>query len=85
MEALASGCPLVGYGSAFPKDLVAQCGGGKFATVGHWKELADIIQNLNKNRDRVRELVQLASTSGRLYERDATAQRQVDLIKEYLK
>jgi glycosyltransferase involved in cell wall biosynthesis len=84
VEALASGCPLIGYGSAYPKEIVAQCGGGEFAMVGNWKELADRVKGLNKNREKLRKLIQDASTSGRLYERDATMQRRIDLIREYL-
>jgi glycosyltransferase involved in cell wall biosynthesis len=85
VEALASGCPLIGYGSAYPKEIVAQCGGGKFATMDNWKELANIVKALDKDRKRLRELIRLASASGRLYERDATMQRRIDLIKKYLK
>ena len=33
VEALASGCPLIGYGSAYPKEIVAQRGGGDLQ---HW-------------------------------------------------
>ena len=82
VEALVSGCPLVGYGSAFPKDLVAQRGGGQFAAVGDWRELVNIVKKLDKNREKLGELIQSASATGRLYERDATMQHRIDLIKE---
>jgi glycosyltransferase involved in cell wall biosynthesis len=85
VEALASGCPLIGYGSAYPKELVEQCGGGQFAPVGDWKALANIVTEINKDREKLRELIRMASASGRLYERDATMQRRIDLIKEYLR
>jgi glycosyltransferase involved in cell wall biosynthesis len=81
VEALASGCPLVGYGSAYPKEIVAQCGGGEFAEVGDWMELARIVTTLDRDRERLRELIRQSSSSGRLYERDATMQRRIDLIK----
>jgi hypothetical protein len=42
------------------------------------------VKGLNKNREKLRKLIQDASTSGRLYERDATMQRRIDLIREYL-
>jgi glycosyltransferase involved in cell wall biosynthesis len=83
-EALASGCPLIGYGSAYSKELVAQYGGGKFASVGDWKELANIVKDLDQNREKLRELVQSAAISGRLYERGVTLKNRIDLIKEYL-
>jgi glycosyltransferase involved in cell wall biosynthesis len=82
-EALASGCPLVGYGSAYPKELIAH-GGGQFAALGNWKELAGIVTALNRNRQSLRALIEMASTSGRLYERDATMQKRIDLINKYL-
>jgi glycosyltransferase involved in cell wall biosynthesis len=84
IEALASGCPLIGYGSAYPKELVAQCGGGQFAAVGDWKDLVNIVREIDQNREKLRELIQSASASGRLYERDATMQHRINLIKEYL-
>jgi colanic acid/amylovoran biosynthesis glycosyltransferase len=84
VEALASGCPLIGYGSAYPKELVAQCGGGQFAAVGDWKDLVNIVRELDQNREELRELIQSASASGRLYERDATMQHRINLTKEFL-
>jgi glycosyltransferase involved in cell wall biosynthesis len=85
VEALASGCPLVGYGSAYPQDLVARCGGGRFATLGNWKELANIVQDLETNREKLRDLIRRASVSGRLYDRDATMQNRIDLINKHMK
>jgi glycosyltransferase involved in cell wall biosynthesis len=82
IEALASGCPLIGYGSSYPRDLVAQCGGGEFTEIGNWQALARIVADLDKNRDRLCELISQARVSGRLFERDATMQRRIDLIKQ---
>jgi glycosyltransferase involved in cell wall biosynthesis len=84
VEALASGCPLIGYESGYPQELVSQYGGGKFAALDRWESLADIIRALDKDRNNLRELVRLASASGRLYERDATMQRRIDLIKDQM-
>jgi glycosyltransferase involved in cell wall biosynthesis len=83
VEALACGCPLVGYGSAYPKELVGQCGGGRFASLGNWSELAEIVRDLDKDRAKLCELTKAASESGRLYERDTTMQRRIDLINQY--
>jgi glycosyltransferase involved in cell wall biosynthesis len=83
-EALACGCPLIGYGSAYPKDLVAQCGGGEFATLGDWKSLADIVQDLDHNRLRLSKLIRSASEWGRSYDRSEQLQRRLILIKENL-
>ena len=43
VEALATGCALVGYGTAYSRDLAATFGGGEFADVGNWKALAETI------------------------------------------
>ena len=48
VEALASGCPLVGYGSAYPREIIAQYGGGIFVTPGDWEGVVKIIQNLDQ-------------------------------------
>ncbi|WP_426609732.1 glycosyltransferase [Bradyrhizobium sp. McL0616] len=82
IEALASGCPLIGYGSSYPRDLVAQCGGGEFTEVGDWQALARVVADLDKDRDMLRELVRQARVSGRLFERDATMQCRIDLMKQ---
>jgi glycosyltransferase involved in cell wall biosynthesis len=81
-EALACGCPLIGYASAYPKDLVAECGGGEFSELGDWNGLASIVQNLDKNRVRLRELIQSASAWGQSYDRHAQLERRSALIKE---
>ena len=83
-EALAAGCSLVGYGSAFPRDLVANHGGGEFARSGDWKMLASIVVSLNRDRPRLRQLVELAAASGRKLDRDTAMQERIDLIKRYL-
>ena len=86
VEALASGCPLIGYGSAYPRELTAERGGGQFARLdATGKELADLVTALDKDRGTLRELIQAASASGELYERDRMMQQRIDLIKKYLK
>lgn len=80
-EALASGCPIVGYASAYPKELVEQYGGGSFVEVGDWKGLAKQVQGLAKDPKALRELIRQASLSGQLWDRDSMMQRRIDLIK----
>lgn len=83
-EALASGCALVGYGSAFPRDLVARYGGGEFAGLGDWKGLASIIVALDRDRAKLGALAEAAASSGKVLERNAAVQERIDLIKSYL-
>jgi glycosyltransferase involved in cell wall biosynthesis len=83
-EALAAGCSLVGYGSKFPRDLVANYGGGEFARSGDWKMLASIVVSLNRDRPRLKQLMESASASGRKLDRETAMQERIDLIKRYL-
>jgi glycosyltransferase involved in cell wall biosynthesis len=81
VESLASGCPLVGYGSSYPRDIVSHLGGGSFVEIGDREGLTELVAGLAANRGRLKDLVRQASASGRLYERDATMRRRIDLIK----
>jgi glycosyltransferase involved in cell wall biosynthesis len=83
-EALASGCPIVGYDSAYPRELVEQDGGGSFVAVGDWKNLAEVVRGLARNREVLRELIRNASVSGRSLDRDTSMQRRIDLIKDHM-
>ena len=82
-EALACGCPLIGYGGAYPADLVSTSGGGRFADLGDWRKLADIIEELNASRESLRSLIIQASQSGQRHDRDAELQRRAELIKRF--
>jgi colanic acid/amylovoran biosynthesis glycosyltransferase len=83
-EALAAGCLLAGYGSAFPRDLVASHGGGEFAPSGDWKLLASIIVSLNGDRARLARLIESAAASGKRLDRDTAMKERIELIKSYL-
>ena len=84
-EALAAGCSLVGYGSAFPRDLVADHGGGRFVDTGDWRSLASAIASLDKDRAQLCRLIEAAAASGRTFERDAAMRVRIELIRTYLK
>jgi len=84
-EALASGCTLVGYGTEYPRELVAACGGGEFADMDNWKRLAEIVVALHKDRQRLAHITAAAATSGRLLDRDIAMQKRIDLIKTHLR
>jgi glycosyltransferase involved in cell wall biosynthesis len=83
-EALACGCPLIGYASAYAVELVAQWGGGLFANQNDWGGLAKLIQQLDGDRGLLRKLITQACTTGRSYDREATLQDRMDLIKTHL-
>lgn len=82
-EALACGCPLIGYRGAYPADLVSTSGGGQFADLGDWRKLAEIIEELNASREGLKSLIVQASKSGQRHDRDTELQRRVELIKQF--
>lgn len=83
-ESLAAGCALVGYGTEYPRALVADRGGGEFAEMDDWEALVNLIVTLDGNRQKLRELTESAAASGRLLDRDVAMQKRIDLIKTYL-
>jgi glycosyltransferase involved in cell wall biosynthesis len=83
-EALACGCPLVGYASAYAADLVAQHGGGVFTGQGDTGGLVSLIKNLDKKRRLLCELIIQASITGQLYDRHARLHDRMNLIKTHL-
>jgi colanic acid/amylovoran biosynthesis glycosyltransferase len=83
-EALAAGCALVGYGTEYPRELVATCGGGEFANMDDWQRLVEIIVSLDGDRQQLRHLTEAAAASGRLLDRDIAMQKRIDLIKMHL-
>jgi glycosyltransferase involved in cell wall biosynthesis len=80
-EALAAGCSLVGYGTAYPRDLVRAHGGGEFTDIGNWQALAEIMLLLDQDRSRLGHLVVAAAASGKLLDRDSAMQNRIDHIK----
>jgi glycosyltransferase involved in cell wall biosynthesis len=83
-EALASGAPLVGYGTEYPRELVSTRGGGEFAEMNDWQKLVEIIVSLDSNRAELGRLTEAAAASGRLLDRDQAMQKRIDLIKMHL-
>lgn len=83
-EALAAGCALVGYGTDYPRELVATCGGGEFADMNEWHRLVEIIMSLDRDRSKLARLTEAAAASGRLLDRDTAMQKRINLIKAYL-
>jgi len=81
VEAIATGCALVGYGAAYPRDLVSSHGGGEFVGVNDWNALAALLIALDADRQRLAGLVASAAASGRGLDRDEAIQNRVNLLK----
>lgn len=80
-EALACGCPLIGYEAAYPVELVEQYGGGLFSGLGDWGDLAEKVQHFDKNRDQLSRQINNAALSGRIFDREARLEDRAELIK----
>jgi glycosyltransferase involved in cell wall biosynthesis len=84
IEALVSGCPIVGYGSPYAEDLVSSKGGGEFVNLHDWPALAKVMESLAQNRQKLRSLVEAAAQSGRFFDQDSVFEHRIGLIKRYL-
>ncbi len=84
VESLVSGTPIVGYGSPYTEGLVQSQGGGLFVPCNDWQQLAQRIIALDRDRDRLCDLITAAAASGRQFSEEDLFQNRADLIKRYL-
>ena len=83
LEALGSGCALVGYEGVYPEGLVKTHGGGLFAPIDNWEGLSQLLVNINSDRIQLSQLIQNAYKSGELYDRDTAYMNRINLIKQF--
>jgi glycosyltransferase involved in cell wall biosynthesis len=83
VEALISGCPIVGYHSDFAEELVAD-GGGAFVKMSDIDALVDRLASLNSNRQDLIAMTQCAAKSGKRFNDVAVFRHRSDLIKKHL-
>jgi glycosyltransferase involved in cell wall biosynthesis len=84
VEALVSGLPIVGYDSPYPRGLVTQYGGGIFTPLNDPTALADEIVALDRDREKLCDLVQQAAKSGTLYDEETVFEHRSNLIKQHV-
>lgn len=84
LEALISGCPIVGYWSEFAEELVAESGGGTFAPIGDVAGLAETLVRLNRDRAALAGMTRQAADSGKRFNDVAVFRHRSELIKAYL-
>jgi glycosyltransferase involved in cell wall biosynthesis len=83
VEALISGCPIVGYHSDFAEELVTD-GGGAFVAIGDTKGLVDRLASLIANRQDLITMTRQAAVSGKRFNDVAVFQHRSELIKKHL-
>lgn len=81
IEALVSGCPIVGYDGGYPRGLVERHGGGLFVPMGDNAALADRIAGLHADREAAAALLGAAAASGTLYTEDALYAHRAGLMR----
>ena len=84
IEALISACPIVGYGSAYPRDLVAAEGGGLFVPIGDVAALSGQVAALAAERPRLQDLIARAARAGAPFSDRGVFRHRSELIKTFL-
>ncbi|MGB3201293.1 MAG: glycosyltransferase [Nodosilinea sp.] len=83
IEALGSGCALVGYEGEYPKDLTETHGGALLVPVEDWEALGDLIIELDRDRSRLATLIRSAYKTGTFYEKEAAYMHHINLIRDF--
>ncbi|WP_349367875.1 glycosyltransferase [Salinarimonas sp.] len=84
VEALISGCPIIGYEGAYAADLIAEHGGGRLVPRGDVGALASTLASLDADRDALADLIARASRDGRPHDDISVFRHRSELIKRYL-
>ncbi|PTM41486.1 glycosyltransferase [Bosea sp. 124] len=83
IEALVSGCPIVGYTGGYPEGLVQNGGGGMLSPLDDVAALGASLVHLDADRSRLAELVRNAARSGRLYDEEKLYRERAELIARH--
>ena len=84
IEALVSACPILGYGSAFPEDLIARHGGGVLVPVGERAALAETLAAVAESRARLADLITRAARDGEGFDGPTVFAHRAELIHKHL-
>lgn len=82
IEALISGTPIVGYGSAYSADIISLNGGGRLTSMTP-EALASEIILLDADRDLLRDLIVRAARDGTAFNDDHVFSHRSDLMKKF--
>lgn len=84
VEALKCGAPIVGYDSAYPRELTEGHGGAVLTPINKIDALAEAVIALDKDRARLKRLIGEAARSGEEFSDEKVFAHRSALIKEYL-
>ena len=84
IESLVCGTPIVGYDSPYPRDLIAGKAWGKLSPQHDIAALAEVIAQLDQDRESLAEMMASTSSSAPIFNDEAVFRHRSDLIKKYL-
>jgi len=84
VESLVCGTPVVGYDSPYPRDIIAGHLWGRLTPQHDVAALADVIAQLDQDRELLAEMVSSTSSSASIFNDEAVFRHRSDLIKKYL-
>jgi len=83
IEAIATGCALIGYEGEYQRGLVKTHGGALFVPIGDWMALGDALIQINADRDRLAKLIYDAHTSGSFFDKENAYRQRIDMVINY--
>ena len=83
IEALICGLPIVGYDSAYPRDLISENGGGLLTPRDDPNTLADTLHTFLQNRHHVADLAEAARLDGMRFSPEQIFRHRSDLMKQF--
>lgn len=84
IESLVSGTPIVGYESLFPKELIADHGGGVLTPRNDVKALVTTLIELSSDRRRIADLIGRAARDGSAFNDVAVFKHRSEVIRAHL-
>ena len=84
IESLVSGTPIVGYDSAFPRDLISVHGGGVLTPLNDVNALVNALETLGNDRSRLAALMKSAALDGDPFNDVAVFKHRSEIIRAHL-
>jgi glycosyltransferase involved in cell wall biosynthesis len=85
IEALTCGTPILGYDSAFPRELIERHGGGRLTPRDDVNGLAREVAALARNRPSLAELIGRAARDGSQFDDETVFRHRSELIRTHLR
>lgn len=85
IEALTSGTPIVGYDSAFPRELIEAHGGGRLTPRNDVPALVGQLAELGRDRARLADLIDRAARDGARFDDETVFRHRSELIRRHLR